>query len=47
MEMEGVKGVWSMRMSEHAEFDKFLVQSFISETRFLMMDGEELAEVSI
>lgn len=34
-----------MRTSEVAEFDKYLVQSFVGETRVLSIEGEELAEV--
>lgn len=47
MEVSGIRAVFSLRDSEVAEYDKYLVQSFISETRILAIEGEELAEVII
>ncbi|RYH30098.1 hypothetical protein EON65_06260 [archaeon] len=46
MEVPGIKAVWSLRAEEQSEYDKYLVQSFITETRVLAMEGEELGEVS-
>lgn len=43
--MSGIKGTWSLRPSERSAFDKYLVQSFIGETRILCIENEELAEV--
>ena len=37
IELPGVQGLWSLRESSSAAFDKFLVQSFVSETRMLMV----------
>ncbi len=45
VEVSGIKAIWSLRESEAAEHDKYLVQSFITETRVLAIEGEELAEV--
>ena len=39
--------MWSLRPQWGSEFDKFLVQSFIGETRVLSIEDEELAEVGI
>eukprot|EP00981_Chlorochromonas_danica_P006833 scaffold1493_cov172-Ochromonas_danica.AAC.11 len=47
MEVSGIRAVFSLRDSEVAEYDKYLVQSFISETRILAIEGEELAEIEI
>ena len=44
--MPGLKGLWSLRSSEDGVYDKFLVQSFIGETRVLSIDEEEMGEVS-
>jgi len=45
MELQGLKGVWSLRQSETEAFDKFIVQSYIGETRMLAIQDEELGEV--
>ncbi len=47
LEISGIKGIWSLRTSETAEYDKYLVQSFTTETRILAIEGEELGEVEI
>ena len=44
--MPGLKGLWSLRSSEDGVYDKFLIQSFIGETRVLSIDEEEMGEVS-
>jgi hypothetical protein len=43
--MPGIKGLWSLRPSSNTVFDKFLVQSYIGETRVLSIEGEEMGEV--
>ena len=40
-----MKGAWSIRTNENEYFDKFLVQSYIGETRLLVIEGEEMGEV--
>ena len=45
--MPGIKGLWSLRPSSNNMFHKFLVQSYIGETRVLSIEGEEMGEVSI
>lgn len=48
MELQGIKGMWSLRSSVDDPFDTFLVVSFISETRILAMNLEdELEETEI
>ena len=48
IELSGVKGIWSLRASSSAQYDKFLVVSFVNETRFLAIaNGEELEEAEI
>ena len=45
IEMPGIKGVWSLRASDKSLFDKFVVLSFLTETRVLAMeDGEEVTQ---
>lgn len=45
LDVPGIKGLWSLRTSEAAAFDKYLVQSFIGETRILAIENEEMGEV--
>ncbi|CAI0545440.1 unnamed protein product [Linum tenue] len=48
VELQGIKGMWSLRSSTDDPFDTFLVVSFISETRVLAMNLEdELEETEI
>jgi DNA damage-binding protein 1 len=47
LEIPGIKGLWSLRTSETTEFDKFLIQSFVGETRILSIEGEEMGEIEI
>ncbi|CAM9510925.1 unnamed protein product, partial [Chrysoparadoxa australica] len=46
IELAGIKGMWSLRASSSSAHDKYLVQSFVTETRVLAMDDDdEMAEV--
>ncbi|KAK8987605.1 hypothetical protein V6N11_027351 [Hibiscus sabdariffa] len=48
VELQGIKGMWSLRSSTDNPFDTFLVVSFISETRTLAINLEnELEETEI
>ncbi|KAG0461871.1 hypothetical protein HPP92_020347 [Vanilla planifolia] len=48
VELQGIKGLWSLRSSTMDQNDTFLVVSFISETRILAMNMEdELEETEI
>lgn len=48
VELQGIKGMWSLRSSTDDPHDFFLVVSFISETRILAMNMEdELEETEI
>ncbi|KAJ6301878.1 hypothetical protein OIU77_016063 [Salix suchowensis] len=48
VELQGIKGMWSLRSLTDDPFDTFLVVSFISETRILAMNIEdELEETEI
>lgn len=48
VELQGIKGMWSLRSSTEDPYDTFLVVSFISETRILAMNMEdELEETEI
>ncbi|KAL3687828.1 hypothetical protein R1sor_014137 [Riccia sorocarpa] len=47
-ELQGIKGMWSLRASSQEIYDTFLVVSFISETRILAMNADdELEETEI
>ncbi|OVA12038.1 Cleavage/polyadenylation specificity factor [Macleaya cordata] len=48
VELQGIKGMWSLRVSTDDPYDTFLVVSFISETRTLAMNSDdELEETEI
>ncbi|KAL8139852.1 hypothetical protein V2J09_005873 [Rumex salicifolius] len=48
VELQGIKGMWSLRSSTDDIYDTFLVVSFINETRILAMNPEdELEETEI
>ncbi|KAK7282168.1 hypothetical protein RIF29_10756 [Crotalaria pallida] len=48
VELQGIKGMWSLRSSIDDPFDTFLVVSFTSETRIIAMNLEdELEETEI
>ncbi|KAJ8449900.1 hypothetical protein Cgig2_029262 [Carnegiea gigantea] len=48
VELQGIKGMWSLKSSSDDVYDTFLVVSFISETRILAMNLEdELEETEI
>lgn len=48
VELPGIKGMWSLRAASGDAFDRFLVVTFISETRILAINEEdELDETEI
>jgi len=47
IELSGIKGMWSLRPTTNGAHDKYLVQSYINETRVLAIDGEEMEETTI
>eukprot|EP01114_Cavostelium_apophysatum_P022802 TRINITY_DN8377_c0_g1_i1.p1 TRINITY_DN8377_c0_g1~~TRINITY_DN8377_c0_g1_i1.p1 ORF type:complete len:965 (-),score=280.18 TRINITY_DN8377_c0_g1_i1:487-3381(-) len=42
IDLPGIKGIWSLR---EGDFDKYIIMSFVGETRVLAMSGEELEEI--
>ena len=47
IEMEGIKGMWSLRKKFDSNFDKYLVITFRDETHVLGIEGEAMEEVDI
>ena len=47
IELPGIHGLFSLKQSSDDDFDKYLVQSFVSETRILGLSGETLEEMTI
>eukprot|EP01083_Nonionella_stella_P074583 202363_1 len=47
IEMPGMKGIWALREKTDAKFDKYLVESFIGDTRILAVSDEGLEEIEI
>mmetsp|Transcript_12957 Transcript_12957/g.36428 ORF Transcript_12957/g.36428 Transcript_12957/m.36428 type:complete len:1117 (+) Transcript_12957:258-3608(+) len=46
VDLPGIKGIWSLRASSMDAYDKFLVVTFVGETRVLAMNDEEELEES-
>ena len=44
IELEGIKGMWALRPSFAGSNDKYLVQSYIGETRILAIQDDEMEE---
>jgi DNA damage-binding protein 1 len=44
IELEGIKGMWALRPSFAGSHDKYLVQSYIGETRILAIQDDEMEE---
>ena len=47
IELPGIKGVWSLSSPVDDAFDKYLVQSFLGETRVLGIEGEDMEECEL
>lgn len=47
VDLEGIKGLWSLRPDSKAEYDQFIVFSLVGETRVLAMEEEEVEETEI
>ena len=47
LEMEGIKGMWSLRGQWLDEYDQYLVMTFRKETHVLGIDGATMGEVDI
>ena len=46
VEVSGLKESWAIKASDDDIFDKYLVQSYIGESRILVMENEEMGEVT-
>ena len=47
IDLPGIKGLWALRAAHGDRFDRFLVQSYIGETRVCAITGVELKETSL
>ena len=47
IEMEGIKGLWALKPSLDAPFDKYLVMTFRGETRILGLEDQTMEEVEV
>lgn len=47
VDLPGMKGIWSLRESFDSVYDKFLVETFVSETRILTITDDVLGETEI
>jgi DNA damage-binding protein 1 len=43
--MTGIKRIWSLKHFYSDDYDKYLVQSFLGETRLLSIENDEMSEV--
>lgn len=49
IELDGCRGVWTLRSSSTEAWDKYLVQSYVGDTRVFVLDAEDdaLSEIEI
>jgi len=47
IEMDGIKGLWALKPSLNAPFDKYLVMTFRGETRVLGLEDQTMEEVEV
>ena len=47
IEMDGIKGLWALKPSLTAAFDKYLVMTFRGETRVLGLEDQTMEEVEV
>uniref|UniRef100_A0A6B2KWM6 DNA damage-binding protein 1 n=1 Tax=Arcella intermedia TaxID=1963864 RepID=A0A6B2KWM6_9EUKA len=47
VDLKGIKGLWSIDPCKEGEVEKYLIVSFVAETRILSMVGEELVESNL
>ena len=47
VELPGIKGIWSLTSETNSAYDKYIVQSFLGETRVLGMRGDEMEECEL
>ncbi len=47
IELPGIKNMWPLRPSSDARHDKYLVQAFLTETRVLAIENDEMDEVEL
>eukprot|EP01080_Neovahlkampfia_damariscottae_P007699 gene7699-12165_t len=45
LDLDGIKQMWSLKSTFSSKFEKYLVMSFIGETRILGIENEDLSEV--
>lgn len=47
LDLAGINGVWALRKADKERFDHLLAVSFVGETRFLTITGEDLEDTEI
>jgi DNA damage-binding protein 1 len=47
IDLQGITGMWPLKMDMSMEFDSILVLSFVQHTRLLSLDGVEVSETEI
>ncbi|XP_065339552.1 DNA damage-binding protein 1 [Cloeon dipterum] len=47
IDLQGIKGMWPLKMGPSKEFDNTLVLSFVQQTRVLSLNGDEVSETEI
>ncbi|RWS30639.1 DNA damage-binding protein 1-like protein [Leptotrombidium deliense] len=47
IDLQGIKGIWPLKVSTTEALDNVLVLSFVEQTRILMLSGEEVEETEI
>jgi DNA damage-binding protein 1 len=47
IDLQGITGMWTLKMDMSMEFDSILVLSFVQHTRLLSLDGVDVSETEI
>ena len=47
IELPGIQGMWAVRATDDSADDRLLLQSFVGETRVLVMEDDELGEIEM
>lgn len=47
IDLDGIKGIWPLRVNTSSSYDNVLVLSFVGNTKFLSIEGEEISGTEI
>lgn len=47
VDLRGIRGIWSLTSADDVANDKYVVMSFVGQTRILSLSGEEMEEIQL